>query len=108
MKIRNVAEQEKTQADMAARANAAKLGQKATFFGSPYPDGSIELNKEMAKPAKVVFKGVDAEGLKDALITFPVKGSAAFSFAGVLSELYLFTKVDGKPITAFDTVKFTK
>ena len=39
MKIRNVAEQEKTQADMAARANAAKLGQKATFFGSPYPDG---------------------------------------------------------------------
>lgn len=42
------------------------------------------------------------------MITFPVKGSAAFSFAGVLSELYLFTKVDGKSITAFDTVKFTK
>ena len=108
MKIRNVAEQEKTQADMAARANAAKLGQKATFFGSPYPDGSIELNKEMAKPAKVVFKDVDADGLKDAVITFPVKGAAAFSFAGVDSELYLFTKVDGKPIAAFDTVKFTK
>lgn len=88
--------------------DATKLDQKATFFGSPYPDGSIELNKEMAKPAKVVFKDVDADGLKDAVITFPVKGAAAFSFAGVDSELYLFTKVDGKPIAAFDTVKFTK
>lgn len=84
------------------------LDKKATFFGSPYPDGSIELNKEMAKPAKVVLKDVDADGLKDAVITFPVKGAVAFSFVGVVSELYLFTKVDGKPIAALDTVKFTK
>lgn len=108
MKIRNVAEQVKTQAAMAAQANAAKLDQKATFFGSPYPDGSIELNKEMARSSKVVFKEVDADGLKDAVITFTVKGAAALSFAGVLSELYLFTMIDGKPIAAFDTVKFTK
>ena len=108
MKIRNMAEQEKTQAAMAAQANAAKLDQKATFFGSPYPDGSIELNKDMARPLKVVFKDVDADGLKDAVLMFPVKGAAAFSFASVLSELYLFTKVDGKAIAAFDTVKFTK
>ena len=108
MNIRNVAEQEKTQAAMAAQANAAKLEQKATFFGSPYPDGSIELNKEMAGPSKVVFKDVDAEGLKDAVITFTVKGAAAFLFAGVLSELYLFIKVDGKPTAVFDKVKFTK
>ena len=46
--------------------------------------------------------------MKDAVITFPVKGAVAFSFAGVLSEFYLFAKVDGKPIAAFDTVKFTK
>lgn len=89
-------------------ADVTKLDKKAAFFGSPYPDGSIELNKEMAKPAKVVLKDVDADGLKDAVITFPVKGAVAFSFVGVVSELYLFTKVDGKPIAALDTVKFTK
>ncbi len=88
--------------------DATKIDEKATYFGSPYPDGSIELNKEMAKPAKVVFKDVDADGLKDAVISFPVKGAAAFSFADVVSELYLFTKVDGKPVAAYDTVKFTK
>lgn len=89
-------------------SDVTKLDKKATFFGSPYPDGSIELNKEMAKPAKVVLKDVDADGLKDAVITFLVKGAVAFSFVGVVSELYLFTKVDGKPIAALDTVKFTK
>lgn len=42
------------------------------------------------------------------MITFTVKGAEALSFAGVLSELYLFTMIDGKPIAAFDTVKFPK
>lgn len=64
MKIRNVAEQEKTQADMAARANAAKLGQKATFFGSPYPDGSIELNKEMASLPRLFSRALMLKVLK--------------------------------------------
>ncbi len=88
--------------------DATKLDQKTTFFGSPYPDGSIELNKQMAIPVKVIAKDVDGDGLKDAVITFPVKGATAFSFVGVDSELYLFTKVNGKPVAAFDIVKFVQ
>ena len=88
--------------------DATKLDSKKTFFGSPYPDGSIELNKELAKPAKVVFKDVDGDGLEDAVITFPVKGATALTVEGVLNELYLFTVVDGKPTAAFETVRITK
>lgn len=88
--------------------DATKLDPKKTFFGSPYPDGSIELNKEMAKAAKVVFKDVDGDGLEDAVITFPVKGATALTVEGVLNELYLFTVVDGKLTAAFETVRITK
>lgn len=88
--------------------DATKLDTKKTHFGSPYPDGSIELNKEMAKPTKVTAKDVNGDGLADAVITFPVKGATAFSFKDVVSELYLFTSVNGQPVAAFDTVKIVK
>ena len=57
---------------------------------------------------KVVFKDVDGDGLKDAVITFPVKGAVATTFKDVKTDLFLFTKVDGEPIAAFDTVKIVK
>lgn len=88
--------------------DATKIDTNATFFGSPYPDDSLELNKAMAKPVAVRFQDIDGDGKDDAIISFPVKGAAALSFTDVLSELYLFTKVNGKPIVAFDTVKFVK
>lgn len=88
--------------------DATKLDTKKTHFGSPYPDGSIELNKQMAKPTKVTAKDVNGDGLADAVITFPVKGATAFSFKDVVSELYLFTSVNGQPVAAFDTVKIVK
>ena len=88
--------------------DATKLDTKKTHFMSPYPDGSIELNKEMAKPTKVTAKDVNGDGLADAVITFPVKGATAFSFKDVVSELYLFTSVNGQPVAAFDTVKIVK
>ena len=88
--------------------DATKLDAAKTHFGSPYPDGSIELNKEMAKPVKVTAKDVNGDKLPDAVITFPVKGATTFSFKDVLSELYLFTSVNGEPVAAFDTVKIVK
>ena len=88
--------------------DVTKLDPKKTFFGSPYPDGSIELNKEIAKPAKMVFKDVDGDGLEDAVITFQVKGATALTVEGVLNELYLFAVVDGKPTAAFETVRITQ
>lgn len=88
--------------------DATKLDASKTHFGSPYPDGSIELNKQMATPAKVTARDVNGDGLADAVITFPVKGALAFSFKDVVSELYLFTSVNGEPVAAFDTVKVIK
>lgn len=88
--------------------DATKLDQAHTHFGSPYPDGSIELNKKMAKPEKVTKKDVNGDGLADAVITFKVEGATAFTFKDVLTELYLFTRVNGKPVAAFDTVKIVK
>lgn len=88
--------------------DATKLDKAKTHFGSPFPDGSIELNKEMAVPAKVRFTDVDGDGRKDAVLSFPVKGASAFTFDNVLTELYLYTVVDGKPVVAFDTVKIVK
>ena len=88
--------------------DATKLDVSKTHFGSPYPDGSIELNKQMATPTKVTVRDVNGDGLDDAVITFPVKGALAFSFKDVVSELYLFTSVNGEPVAAFDTVKVIK
>ena len=42
------------------------------------------------------------------MITFPVKGAVATTFKDVYTELVLFTKVDGKPVAAYDTVKIVK
>ena len=88
--------------------DATKLDQSVTEFGSAWSDGEDELNRQRAKPVKVVFKDVDGDGLKDAVITFPVKGAVATTFKDVKTELVLFTKVDGEPIAAFDTVKIVK
>lgn len=88
--------------------DATKLDQAHTHFGSPYPDGSIELNKKMDKPEKVTKKDVNGDGLADAVITFKVEGATAFTFKDVLTELYLFTRVNGKPVATFDTVKIVK
>ena len=62
----------------------------------------------MATPTKVTVRDVNGDGLDDAVITFPVKGALAFSFKDVVSELYLFTSVNGEPVAAFDTVKVIK
>ena len=88
--------------------DATKLDQSVTEFGSAWSDGNDELNRQRAKPVKVVFKDVDGDGLKDAVITFPVKGAVATTFKDVKTELVLFTKVDGEPVAAFDTVKIVK
>ena len=87
--------------------DATKLDQSVTEFGSAWSDGNDELNQR-AKPLKVVFKDVDGDGLKDAVITFPVKDAVATTFKNVKTELVLFTKVDGEPVAAFDTVKIVK
>ncbi len=88
--------------------DVTKLDKAKTFFGSPYPDNTIELNKLRAQPIKVVYKDVNRDGIKDAVITFGLKGATAFGVEGVNSELYLYTVVNGKPIVGFDTAKIVK
>lgn len=88
--------------------DATKLDQNQTQFGSAWSNGNDEINTDRAKPVKVTFKDVNGDSLKDAVITFPVKGAVATTFAGVNTELFLFTKVDGKPVAGFDTVRITK
>lgn len=88
--------------------DATKLDQSVTEFGSAWSDGNDELNRQRAKPVKVAFKDVNGDGMQDAVITFPVKGAVATTFEGVNTELFLFTKVNGKPVAGYDTVKIVK
>ncbi len=88
--------------------DATKIDLAATEFGSAWSDGNDEVNKERARPTNVVFKDVDGDGLNDAVLTFPVKGAVATTFADVYTELFLYTRVDGKPVAAFDTVLIKK
>lgn len=88
--------------------DVTKIDTKNTWFGSPYPDDKIELNKQRAQPVKVEFKDVDGDGSKDAVMTFGLKGATAFGFENVLSELYLYTRVNGEPVVAFDTATIVK
>lgn len=88
--------------------DATKIDTSKTFFGDPYPNPDIELNTNRAKVKSVKFTDVDGDGLKDAVLTFPVKGATADTFEGVTSELYLFTAAGDKRISAFDTVKIVK
>ncbi|MBS5492979.1 MAG: hypothetical protein KHX35_11560 [Sutterella wadsworthensis] len=41
-------------------------------------------------------------------MTFGLKGATAFGHDNVLSELYLYTYVDGEPVVAFDTATIVK
>lgn len=88
--------------------DVTKIDVKKTYFGSPYPDDKIELNKKRAQPVKVVFKDVNKDGHKDAVMTFGLSGATAFGHDNVLSELYLYTYVDGEPVVAFDTATIIK
>ena len=88
--------------------DATKIDTAKTVFGDPYPNPDVDLNVNRAKVSSVKFVDVDGDGLKDAVLTFPVKGAVADTFAGVTSELYLWTEVDKKRIVAFDTVKIVK
>ncbi len=88
--------------------DATKLDLSVTEFGSAWSDSDNQLNRFRAKPLKVVFKDADGDGRKDAVITFPIKGAVATTFKGVTTELFLFTKVNGEPVAAFDTVLITK
>ena len=66
----------------------------------------MKLIKNVLVPR--TFKDVDGDGLNDAVLTFPVKGAVATTFADVYTELFLYTRVDGKPVAAFDTVLIKK
>ena len=88
--------------------DATKLDVSVTEFGSAWSDSDNQLNRFRAKPLKVVFKDADGDGRKDAVITFPIKGAVATTFKGVTTELFLFTKVNGEPVAAFDTVLITE
>ena len=85
-----------------------EIDPKWTSFGSAYSNSDDEQNLERAKPAKIVFKDLNGDGYDDAVMSFPVKGATAYTFADVNTELFLFTRVDGEPIAAFDTVMIRK
>lgn len=88
--------------------DVTKIDAKKTYFGSPYPDDKIELNKLRAQPTKIVFKDVNNDGHTDAVMTFGLKGVTAFGHENVYSELYLYTYVNGEPVVAFDTATIVK
>ena len=87
-------------------------------FGEFKWDGSHRLavdefaihrhHKYATHPVKVEFKDVNKDGYKDAVMTFGLKGATAFGHDNVLSELYLYTYVDGEPVVAFDTATIVK
>lgn len=88
--------------------DATKLDKSKTYFGDGYPDNSIHYNNKRAQPKSVEFIDVNGDKLKDAVIEFPIKGATEYTFPSVLTQLYLWSVVDGKPVVAFDTVKIKK
>ena len=88
--------------------NVKKIDAQWTSFGSAYSNADDEQNLERAKPSKITFKDLNGDGFEDAVMTFPVKGATAYTFPGVNTELFLFTRVDGEPVAAFDTVMIKK
>ena len=88
--------------------NVKKLDLKWTSFGSAYSNADDDQNLERAKPIKVTFKDLNHDGYEDAVLTFPVKGATLYTFPGVNTELFLFTRVNDEPIAAFDTVLIKK
>lgn len=88
--------------------DVTKIDKDWTSFGSAYSNADDEQNLERSKPVQIVFKDVNKDGHEDAVMTFSVKGATAHTFPGVNTELFLFTRVDGKPIAAFDTVVIRK
>jgi len=88
--------------------NVKKIDAQWTSFGSAYSNADDEQNLERAKPSKITFKDLNGDGFEDAVMTFPVKGATAYTFPGVDTELFLFTRVDGEPVAAFDTVMIKK
>lgn len=88
--------------------NAEGIDPKQTFFGDGYPDGSLNRNLQLSNPTSVEFKDVNGDGKKDAILSFPVKAAVAQTFPGVMTQLYLWTKIEGEPVIAMDTVKIEK
>lgn len=88
--------------------NVKKIDAQWTSFGSAYSNADDEQNLERTKPSKITFKDLNGDGFEDAVMTFPVKGATAYTFPGVNTELFLFTRVDGEPVVAFDTVMIKK
>ncbi len=84
--------------------DATKVDTSKTYFGDGYPEDSIDLNIGRAKPEKVEFADINGDGLKDAVFLFPVKAATYNTFPGVLTQLYLWTYVNDRPVMAFDTV----
>ncbi len=88
--------------------NAEKIDLKQTFFGDAYPDANLGRNSLVAAPASIEFKDIDGDGRKDAVLSFPVKAAVAQTVPGVNTQLYLWTKIEGEPVIAMDTVKIEK
>lgn len=88
--------------------DATGLNKDKTYFGDGYPDDNIHYNQKRAVPAKVEYVDVNGDGLKDAVMEFPIEGATAQTFPGVNTQLYLWTVVDGDPVVAYDTVKIKK
>lgn len=88
--------------------DATALNKEKTYFGDGYPDDNIHYNQKRAKPAKIDFVDANGDGLKDAVIEFPIEGATHQTFPDVNTQLYLWTVVDDKPVVAFDTVKIKK
>jgi hypothetical protein len=88
--------------------DAAKLDKEKTWFGDGYTDEDINQNLKRARISKIEYRDVDGDGLKDAVLTFPVKGATEETVPGVETQLYLWTSVEGEPVMAFDTVKIVK
>lgn len=88
--------------------DATSLEKGKTYFGDGYPEDGLHYNQKRAIPSSIEFIDVNGDGLKDAVIEFPIEGSVAQTFPDVNTQLYLWTVVDGKPVVAFDTVKIKK
>lgn len=88
--------------------DAEGIDPKQTFFGDGYPDGSLNRNLQLTNPTSVEFKDVNGDGKKDAILSFPVKAAVAQTVPGVTTQLYLWTKIEGEPVIAMDTVKIEK
>lgn len=88
--------------------DATSLEKGKTYFGDGYPEGSLHYNQKRAIPSAIEFIDVNGDGLKDAVIEFPIEGAVCSNIPRVDTQLYLWTVADGKPVVAFDTVKIKK